>query len=89
MDDEESDAFFWTTSGFLQPSSLALAHADQGPEGLALRGPAAGGVAGGAEVLKSLPAMFDARGMTVTQGEATSKDGTKVHPALRPAFLLA
>jgi prolyl oligopeptidase len=30
------------------------------------------------EVIKSLPAMYDAEGLVVTQHEATSKDGTKI-----------
>lgn len=36
------------------------------------------------QIVKSLPAMFDASGLQVTQGEATSKDGTVI-----PYFLVA
>jgi prolyl oligopeptidase len=67
VDDDESDLVFWTTSGFTQPSTLSLADATQGPAGLSA-----------AEPLRSLPAMFDASGQEVTQGMATSKDGTQV-----------
>lgn len=35
------------------------------------------------EALKSLPEQFNANGLVVTQGEATSKDGTRV-----PYFLV-
>lgn len=43
-----------------------------------------GPVGGALEPLKSLPAFFDAKGLEVSQGFATSKDGTKV-----PYFMVA
>jgi prolyl oligopeptidase len=62
VDPDEGDAFFLTVSDYLSPSSLAY------------------GTIGGAapETLKSLPALFDASGLTVSQHMATSKDGTKI-----------
>jgi prolyl oligopeptidase len=53
-----------TSSGFLSPSTLALATA---VDGCTSRRP-----------LKSLPHMFDASPYAVTQHFATSKDGTAV-----------
>jgi prolyl oligopeptidase len=68
VDPEESDAIFLTVTDFLTPSSLCL-----GTAGLP-----------GREVLKSLPAFFDATGLEIRQFEARSKDGTHV-----PYFLVA
>ena len=59
--DDESDRFFFTYSGFLQPSSLYLADED-----------------GSGEVVRQLPAQFDAAGLAVEQRTATSTDGTAV-----------
>ena len=59
---EVNDQVFVSVSGYLTPSSLYLADA----------------ATGAAEVVKSLPAKFDATGMTVDQFEATSADGTKI-----------
>ncbi len=59
---ERDDQVFVSVAGYLNPSSLYLADAAAGP----------------AEVVKSLPAKFDATGMVVDQFEATSADGTKI-----------
>lgn len=58
----ESDDYFLGTSDFLTPSSLYL------------------GTVGkpGRELLKQLPAFFDAQGLEVTQRDAVSRDGTHV-----------
>jgi prolyl oligopeptidase len=62
VDDLDSDDFFLVVDGYLNPSTLSL------------------GTVGGqpAEVLKTSPAFFNAQGLTVTQHEATSQDGTKI-----------
>ncbi|HSN21103.1 MAG TPA: prolyl oligopeptidase family serine peptidase [Usitatibacter sp.] len=62
FDRDTSDDYWMTVTSFVEPTTLYLEHA------------------GGAkrEKLKSLPAFFDAKGLAVTQFEATSKDGTKV-----------
>ena len=62
VDRDESDDYWMTVTGFLEPTTLYLAHA--------------GGDA--REKLKALPAFFDAKGLVVKQYEATSKDGTKI-----------
>lgn len=59
---EVNDQIFISVSGYLTPSSLYLGDA----------------ATGAVEVVKSLPAKFDATGMTVDQFEATSADGTKI-----------
>ena len=59
---ETDDKIFVSVAGYLNPSSLYLADA----------------AAGSAAVVKSLPAKFDATGMTVDQFEATSADGTRI-----------
>lgn len=59
---EQDDKVFVSVAGYLNPSSLYLADADSGE----------------AELVKSLPAKFDAAGMIVEQFEATSADGTKI-----------
>ncbi|CAE8640991.1 unnamed protein product, partial [Polarella glacialis] len=67
VDSEESDEYFLSTSSFTQPSSLSLADASLGPAGVPSASP-----------LKQLPMQFDASGLTASQGEATSADGTKI-----------
>jgi prolyl oligopeptidase len=62
IDADESDDYFLTVSGFLTPSSLYLGTAGQGRP----------------EKLKQLPDLFDARGLSVSQHEAVSKDGTHI-----------
>ena len=59
-----------TTSGYTQPSTLALADASKNGEII--------------KELKSLPDMYDAKGLQVTQHFATSKDGTKI-----PYFMIS
>ena len=56
------DKFFLSLTGFLTPSSLELGDA----------------ATGDLQVVKTLPAQFDASHDVVEQFEATSKDGTKV-----------
>lgn len=68
VDDEESNDFFMTVTDYLTPTSLYL-----------------GSIGGGEpELLKQLPAFFDASPYEITQNFATSKDGTRV-----PYFMVA
>ncbi|HET7731342.1 MAG TPA: prolyl oligopeptidase family serine peptidase [Usitatibacter sp.] len=62
VDRDESDDYWMTVTGFLEPTSLYLARAGRDER----------------EKLKALPAFFDARGLAVKQFEATSRDGTRV-----------
>jgi prolyl oligopeptidase len=62
VDEDESDDYFMTVSGYLTPASLFFGTVGGKP----------------AEKLKSAPAFFNAEGLEVTQHEATSKDGTKI-----------
>jgi len=62
VDAEDSDDYFLETNDFLTPTTLALGTAGAGP----------------AQILKQLPAFFDAKNLTVSQHEATSKDGTRI-----------
>ncbi len=64
VDADESDDVFVTTTGFLEPTALALGSlaAPQIP----------------AERLKQLPSFFDTTGLTVQQHFAISDDGTRV-----------
>ena len=62
FDRDASDDYWMTVTSFTAPTTLYL----DAPES-ARR-----------EKLKSLPAFFDAKGLEVSQYEATSKDGTKV-----------
>ena len=62
VDPDTSNEYFLTSTSFLTPTSLSLGEAG-------LREP---------ELLKQLPAFFDAGPYAVTQHFATSKDGTKV-----------
>jgi prolyl oligopeptidase len=59
---ERDDQVFVSVAGYLNPSSLWLADA----------------ATGAVEQVKSLPAKFDASGMTVDQYEARSADGTMI-----------
>jgi len=61
-DRDTSDDYWMTVTGFTAPTTLYL----EAPGGTKR------------EKLKSLPAFFDAKGLEVSQFEATSKDGTKV-----------
>jgi prolyl oligopeptidase len=62
VDADESDDFFLTSSSYLLPMTLSI------------------GTIGGkpVEKLKQGPTFFDAKGLTVTQHEAKSLDGTRV-----------
>ncbi len=62
VDSDESDDFFMTSSNYLMPMTLSF------------------GTIGGklVEKLKQSPSFFDAAGLTVTQHEAKSADGTLV-----------
>jgi prolyl oligopeptidase len=62
VEPDESDDYFLRVDDYLTPVTLSLGTAGKGP----------------AEKLKQNPAFFDARGLTVSQHEATSKDGTRV-----------
>ena len=62
IDDDNSDDYFLTVSGFLQPTTLYYGVVGQGE-------PA---------VLKNSPSFFDASKFAVSQHFATSKDGTRV-----------
>jgi prolyl oligopeptidase len=62
VEPDESDDYFMTVNGFLTPQTLYLGTVGKGSP----------------EKLKQSPAFFDAAGLTVSQHEATSKDGTKV-----------
>ena len=62
VDEQDSDDYFLTTSGYLTPNSLSLGTAAGGPS----------------EALKKGPEFFDATGLAVSQHEAVSKDGTRV-----------
>ncbi|WP_312687507.1 prolyl oligopeptidase family serine peptidase, partial [Brevundimonas nasdae] len=59
---EKDDRVFVSVTGYLNPSSLWLADA----------------ATGAVEQVKSMPAKFDATGMTVDQHEARSADGTMI-----------
>ncbi|MDO9588819.1 MAG: prolyl oligopeptidase family serine peptidase [Brevundimonas sp.] len=59
---DRDDRVFVSVTGYLNPSSLYLADA----------------ATGAADLTKSLPAKFDATGMTVDQFEARSADGTMI-----------
>ena len=65
--DEDSDRFFLNVEGFTTPDALYLADAATGK----------------AEVLRSMPAKFDASDLVVEQKWAASTDGTKI-----PYFLV-
>ncbi len=62
VDAEDSDLYFLETNDFLTPTTLSLGTAGTGS----------------AQTLKQLPVFFDAKGLTVAQHEATSKDGTPI-----------
>jgi len=62
VDERDSDAYFVTATDFLTPTSLHYGEVGKGKP----------------ELLKSLPAFFDASKLAVSQHEATSADGTRV-----------
>jgi prolyl oligopeptidase len=62
VDEQQSDDYFLTVSGYITPSTLSIGTIGKGAP----------------ERLKQAPAFFDAKGLVVSQHEATSKDGTKI-----------
>jgi len=82
VDPSENDEFWFTTSGYTQPSTLYLANCAKADS------TANGGGEGEASPsspepyieckVKQLPPMYDASGLEVTQGAAVSKDGTEI-----------
>jgi prolyl oligopeptidase len=62
IEPDESDDYFMTVTDYLTPVSLYLGTLGEGP----------------AEKLKESPAFFKAQGLTVSQHEATSRDGTRI-----------
>jgi prolyl oligopeptidase len=62
VDADESDDYWMTVNDYLTPMTLFRGTLGKGPP----------------EKLKGSPAFFDAKGLTVAQYEATSKDGTKI-----------
>lgn len=62
VDEDETDEYFLSISGYLTPMSLHYGTLGGKP----------------AEKLKSSPSFFNAEGLEVSQHEAVSKDGTKV-----------
>lgn len=62
VDDDTSDDYFLTVSGFLQPTTLYYGTLGQGD----------------AQAIKHSPSFFDASKYAVSQHFATSKDGTRV-----------
>lgn len=67
VDSNANDYYWFTTSTFTKPSTLALANAALGPSGVSQAKP-----------LKALPPQYNAANLVETQGEAISKDGTKI-----------
>ena len=72
VDSDRSDEVWLTRWGYLEPYTLSMADIATGIGGLA-----------SATRLRSLPSQFDAQNLEVSQGFATSKDGTEV-----PYFLV-
>ena len=62
FDRDSSDDYWLTVASFIEPTTLFLGRAGTDAR----------------EKLKGLPALFEAKGLTVAQHEATSKDGTRV-----------
>lgn len=62
-DEEHTNAYWMTSSGFLHPTALLRADLDSGSS---------------PERIKAMPALFDGEGLKVEQHFATSEDGTRV-----------
>jgi prolyl oligopeptidase len=62
IDSDESDDYFMTVSDYLTPTTLYLGTVGKGP----------------AAKLKESPAFFSSGGLSVSQHEAVSKDGTRI-----------
>ena len=67
LDRDDSNDYWMTVTSFVEPTTLYLASPGKPTR----------------EKLKGLPAFFDSKGLKTTQGEAISRDGTKV-----PYFVL-
>eukprot|EP00978_Attheya_sp_CCMP212_P002882 scaffold5942_cov55-Attheya_sp.AAC.1 len=80
LNSEDSDLFWFQTSGYTQPSTLYMANATKVESGESM--PDFEEVYVEKE-MKSLPAMYDATGLKVVQRFAVSEDGTEV-----PYFLV-
>ena len=74
-DEEHTDEYFMTSSGFLSPTTLSRG---------VLGAPVNGAQVGRAQVLKRAPSFFVPSGLDVHQDFATSKDGTRI-----PYFVVA
>jgi prolyl oligopeptidase len=72
VDSETSDAYWLTTTSFINPSALKLGDCSTGLSGFA-----------SAENIKQLPSQFNAENLVETQEQAVSADGTVV-----PYFLV-
>lgn len=73
IDDEQNDFYWLTRYSYLEPSKLALANAALGHTSIKE-----------AEIIKSLPAFFEASDLKEEQREAISEDGTKI-----PYFIIS
>ena len=73
VDADESNDFFMTTTNYLNPTTLSL-----GTIG------ALGTIDSEPTVLKRMPSFFNAKGLSISQHFATSKDGTRI-----PYFMVA
>jgi prolyl oligopeptidase len=62
VDRDENDDYWMTVTSYLEPTTLYLGKAGSDAR----------------EKLKSMPALFDAKGLAVKQYEATAKDGTRI-----------
>jgi len=62
VDRNENDDYWMTVTSYLEPTTLYLARAGSDSR----------------EKVKSMPALFDAKGLSVKQYEATAKDGTRI-----------
>jgi prolyl oligopeptidase len=62
LDRNEGDDYWMTVTSYLEPTTLYLGRAGTDAR----------------EKVKSMPAFFDAKGLTVKQYEATARDGTKI-----------
>ena len=84
VDARESDEFWWSSSGYTQPSTLSLGDASMVSATTTTSDPKADEPSYIVEKLKSLPEMYDASGVAVTQKFATNEDGTQI-----PYFVIA
>jgi prolyl oligopeptidase len=78
VDPRDGDEFWFTTSGYTQPSTLFMADASNYEKDLLRRESQEWNEPYVNAKLKSLPAQYDASGLTVCQKTAISKDGTEI-----------